>query len=335
MSLTTCLFLTILLIAAQLVNVRLARRLGWFDMPNERSMHQNSTTIRAGGVVFYLAALGAWVLGGFNQPYFLVGLTAAALVGFWDDLRAVPIRYRLGVQALAIGLLLAQTGTLPGYCWVGVAWLLAGISLLNAINFMDGINGMTVLYGIVTVLTLWFLQRLETIPALFPAVLIALLIFGYGNVRKRAIWFAGDVGSMSVGFISLYGLLNAINQYQTYLPVLLFAVYGVDTGLTFLHRLWLRQNVLQAHRQHLFQLLVHRAGWSHIRVSGLYALTQLGINALVFLVNGLVRNRPTYAGGWRAGRAEYGVSFCSEQVDRGTKKGRFLKTDLTRSLKRV
>ena len=282
MSLTAVLYLTALLVTAQILYVYTARWFGWFDLPNVRSMHQNNTTIRGAGLIIYVAVLCITGLGVFNQPLFLAGLTAVTLISFWDDIRAVSVRYRLIMHGLGVGLLLWQTGWFPGYEWVCVAWLVAGVGVLNSFNFMDGVNGMTALYGIVTVCTLWYMQDPETAPALFPASVIALLIFGYGNVRQRAIWFAGDVGSIAIGFISLYGLLLTINRYQTYLPLLFLAVYGVDTVLTVLRRLWTGQNVFRAHRLHLFQLLVHQSVWSHWRVSGLYALTQLGINALVF-----------------------------------------------------
>ena len=63
--------------------------------------------------------------------------------------------------------------------------------------------------------------------------------------------------------------------------MLMLAVYGVDSTLTILHRLYQRQNIFRAHRLHLFQLLVHRLNWPHLRVSTLYALVQLLINVVI------------------------------------------------------
>ena len=68
---------------------------------------------------------------------------------------------------------------------------------------------------------------------------------------------------------------------RTCLPILLLAVYGVDSVLTILHRLHRRENIFRAHRLHLFQLLVHRLNWPYLRVSVLYASIQLFINLLV------------------------------------------------------
>ena len=116
---------------------------------------------------------------------------------------------------------------------------------------------------------------------LYPPVLIALVIFSYFNARRKAICFAGDVGSISVGFIIFYGMVTSITHYHTYLPLLLLAVYGVDSGLTIVYRLQQRQNIFQAHQLHLYQWLVRERGWSHLRVATLYALIQTGINGLV------------------------------------------------------
>jgi UDP-GlcNAc:undecaprenyl-phosphate GlcNAc-1-phosphate transferase len=168
--------------------------------------------------------------------------------------------------------------------WLVMAWLVVSVGILNAYNFMDGINGMTAWYSLVTVGTLgvwhWQQQPAGEEPFLWFAFM-ALLVFSVANARQRALCFAGDVGSVSMAFIILLPLSQLITQTHSYLPVLLLAVYGIDTVLTIAQRLFQRQNIFRAHRQHLYQLLVHRLRWPHLRVSALYALTQLVINGLV------------------------------------------------------
>ena len=283
MNLTTYGFLAILLFGSELLYLQLARHFHLFDVPNERSLHQDTTTVRGGGIVVYLAVLTIVLTGSFDQPYFFGGLTAVVLISFLDDLYSVPIPYRLFVQALGVGLLLVQTGTYPTAWWVFPGLLILGICILNTGNFMDGINGMTAFYSLVTVGTLWYLQNVTASgsSALYPSVFMALLVFGFFNARPKAICFAGDVGSIGIAFILLYSLLTLINQYHTYLPLLLLAVYGTDSLLTIIHRANQQQLIFRAHRQHLFQLLVSKRGWSHLRVSCLYALVQAGINGLV------------------------------------------------------
>lgn len=291
-----------LMVGVAMLYLRLARYFRIIDKPNERSSHVRPT-IRGGGVLFWVAALCAYVYGSFAVPYFFAGLTLAALISFLDDLFTLPNRYRIGVQFVSVALLLQQTGCWPaGAVWAYPVLLVVGVGILNAYNFMDGINGITAFYSFVTVGTLWYWQQ-QTLPAeppdaLLPFVLISLLIFGYLNARRQAVCFAGDVGSVSMAVIILYALMQVVQAEGTFLPILLLAVYGVDSVLTILHRLYLRQNIFQAHRLHLFQLLVHRLGWPHLHVAGLYALVQLTINVgLTEAINWPVAGQWWFAGG--------------------------------------
>ncbi|QJW91163.1 hypothetical protein HNV11_18165 [Spirosoma taeanense] len=289
MNLMVYLLLTTALLAAELLYLRVARYYSIVDKPNERSSHTGLTTIRGGGMLFWVAALGAFFYSGFVYPYFFLGLSLVAAVSFFDDLRPLPNRYRIGIQFVAVGLLLRQTGVFPDTVWMMGLSLIIGVGILNAYNFMDGINGITAFYSLVAVGTLWYWHGQQPIDsaglaisgALLPFTFVALLIFSYFNARRQAVCFAGDVGSVSVACIILYALLPMIRQGETYLPVLFLAVYGVDSILTIIHRLALGQNIFQAHRLHLFQLLVHKGRWPHLRVSAVYGLVQLVINGLI------------------------------------------------------
>lgn len=271
-----------LLVALEWGYIGLARRLRLVDRPNARSSHAEPT-VRGGGLIIVLAAMAAGLTDRQPSPWFMGGLGLVALISFVDDILPVPNRYRLAVQLLAVVALLVQLGLVPIAGWVLLPVLLVGVGTLNACNFMDGINGITALYSLVTLSTLWWLGRHDSYTSgLLPATLMGVLAFSLFNVRRKALCFAGDVGSVSVGFIILYPLGQLILREGSLLPLLLLAVYGVDSVLTILHRLWLGQNIFQAHRMHLFQWLVHRQGWSHLRVSGLYALVQGVVNGAVY-----------------------------------------------------
>ena len=111
-------------------------------------------------------------------------------------------------------------------------------------------------------------------------MMLADLVFCYFNFRPRgkAKCFAGDVGSLVVAFILLFmisGLVMATGDV-TYLIFLL--VYGVDGVLTIFHRIMLHENLGQAHRKHVFQLMANELKMSHITVSLIYAGLQLAIS---------------------------------------------------------
>ncbi|MDB5240038.1 MAG: hypothetical protein JWP57_663, partial [Spirosoma sp.] len=133
----------ILLGSVQVVYLRMARQFGIVDRPNDRSSHTDLTTVRGGGILFYAAQLGAFFYSNFAYPYFFAGLTLVAAVSFLDDLRPLPGRYRMGAQFAGMALLLSEMGLISSQIWVMGALLVVCVGILNAYNFMDGINGMT------------------------------------------------------------------------------------------------------------------------------------------------------------------------------------------------
>jgi UDP-GlcNAc:undecaprenyl-phosphate/decaprenyl-phosphate GlcNAc-1-phosphate transferase len=276
----------LILLGVEFAYLRLARQFRIVDLPNERSMHTDQAIVRGGGIICWVAAMGVFAYSGFAKPWFYMGLTLVAGISFLDDIQQVPSRIRLIVQTLAVTLLLYQNDLLGFESGIGLIILLAGIAMLNAYNFMDGVNGMTALYSLITLGTLTYLNQTTATDAyslLFNVEIVALLIFAGFNVRRRAICFAGDVGSITMAFVVLQGILTVALTYKTCLPILLLAVYGVDTAFTMIQRFYLRQNILLPHRMHLFQELVHKGGWSHLRVSGTYAFVQLMLNVLVLI----------------------------------------------------
>jgi UDP-N-acetylmuramyl pentapeptide phosphotransferase/UDP-N-acetylglucosamine-1-phosphate transferase len=112
----------------------------------------------------------------------------------------------------------------------------------------------------------------------------ALLVFLFFNFRNRAKCFAGDVGSMGIGFIVLFALFMLILQKGELKYILFVSLYGIDTVLTIIQRLYRKENIFKAHRLHFYQLLVNHHGWQHRIVSLSYALVQLLMNVMIIMV---------------------------------------------------
>ena len=153
---------------------------------------------------------------------------------------------------------------------------------------MDGINGMTGLYSLVTLGSLLYINQnfiafTDKNFIIYP--IIASLVFLFFNFRKKAKCFAGDVGSMSIAFwvLALLGLLIIKTQELKYL--LFLTVYGVEVVLTILQRLKSKENIFEAHRRHLYQLFSNEKKISHLIVSSVYAFLQLLINITVILLD--------------------------------------------------
>jgi len=103
---------------------------------------------------------------------------------------------------------------------------------------------------------------------------LSLFVFNFFNFRTKAKCFAGDVGSISIAFILVFLLGLLIIKTEDFSYIVLLAVYGVDTVLTIIHRLMLKENIFDAHRKHVFQLMANELKIPQIIVSSTYMLSQ-------------------------------------------------------------
>jgi UDP-N-acetylmuramyl pentapeptide phosphotransferase/UDP-N-acetylglucosamine-1-phosphate transferase len=143
---------------------------------------------------------------------------------------------------------------------------------------------MTGLYSLVILAALQYVNcRIIafTPPDFINYVLIACIVFLFFNFRRRAKCFAGDVGSLGIAFWIVTLLLQLMLKSHSIVWILFLSVYGVDTVCTILHRLYLKQNIFEAHRLHFYQILSNEKGVSHLKVSSLYAIVQLLICGII------------------------------------------------------
>lgn len=285
----TLLFILVVLFILELVYFQIADHYDIIDRPNERSSHRE-VVLRGGGIIF---TMGMWLWAmayGFEYPWFLAGLTLIAAVSFVDDIRSLPDSVRLLAQFVAMILMMQDLGLLTlSNWWLVILALIFCVGTTNAYNFMDGINGITGGYSIAVLLPLLWL---DTDPAGIPFVKVPLLwvallsciVFCFFNFRPQARCFAGDVGSVGIAFIIVFVLGRLILQTSDVTYIMLLAVYGVDSVLTIIHRIMLHENLGEAHRKHMYQLLANELEWPHLYVAGLYAGVQLLISAGLLLM---------------------------------------------------
>lgn len=270
-------FIIILLFVLELLYFQIANHFNIIDKPNLRSSHTH-ITLRGGGIIFLL---GIWLYSifyGFQYPWFLAGLTAIAGISFVDDVRSVPNRVRLLIHFAAMLLLFQEFGILNlESWWMILLGLIFCVGIINAYNFMDGINGITGGYSLAVLLPLYYLNReLDFVdPNFLLVVLFSVLVFNFYNFRTRARCFAGDVGSVGIAFIILFALGRLILQTGDFSYLLFLMVYGVDSVLTIVHRLLLHENIGEAHRKHVYQLMANELRIPHVVVSSVYMGTQL------------------------------------------------------------
>lgn len=294
----------ILLVLMELAYFRVADRCNIIDRPNERSSH-STVVLRGGGIIFLL---GVWLYAAFfglRYPWFILGLTLVGAVSCVDDIHSLPDSLRLVVQFTAMFLMFYQFGILnPQDWWMVIIALIVCVGIINAYNFMDGINGITGGYSLAVLLPLIYLNAtlpsaddsystLNTTLAISEinsdtgafisrsflyVVGLSLLVFCFFNFRKRARCFAGDVGSISIAFILLFALGRLILQTGDLSYLTFLAVYGADAVLTICHRIQLRENLGKAHRKHAYQLMANELRMPHVVVSTIYMALQLAIS---------------------------------------------------------
>jgi len=279
-------FILAVLFIMILLYFKIADRFNIIDKPNERSSH-TSVTLRGGGIIFPLALL-LWFLGNdFDLPYLTLGVLLIATISFLDDIITLSAKPRLFVHLISVLLVLYQLDFLLFPWWIIIVGLILIIGWLNTFNFMDGINGITVLYAASILLPLAYLNlELKVIDqSLYSYIGLSLVVFGFFNIRKRAKTFAGDVGSISLGLILAFLLIGQILTTGNWEYILFVSLYGIDSVITILQRLNRKENIFQAHRSHLYQYLANERKIPHNMVSVAYAFLQLAFSfGLILMV---------------------------------------------------
>ena len=274
------------LFVLELLYFKIADRFGITDRPNARSSHSVSTR-RGGGVIFTLAAALWFCAHGFAFPWFFAGLLLIAGVSFLDDIFSVSNKIRLLCHFSAFGLMFHEWSLFTAFPWpVALVALIFCVGIINAYNFMDGINGITGAYSLAVLGALAW-ANVSVVPfadtCLLWTTIAAVGVFCFFNFRKKALCFAGDVGSVAIAFVILFFLGRLMIETCDVTWIALLLVYGADSVLTILHRLILRENIGQAHRKHLYQILSNELRVPHVVVSLGYFGTQAAISSAFIL----------------------------------------------------
>ncbi len=255
------------------------------DHPSARKAHTRPTP-KGGGIGVVVAfMLGMAVLYGFADfsrladPYFrgvILAAFAIALVSFLDDLRDWPFSVKLAAQLLAAlaaifsGLYVTDIN-LPYWGPVSLGWVGAAATLVwilfatNAMNFIDGLNGLAAGTTLVAAAFLAYIAQAQSgWFVYFAAMVLAAGLVGFLPFNfPRARIFMGDVGSQFCGFVlAMLGVaaarFQAVEMSLLLVPMLIHGVL-FDVAFTLVRRLFNGNRLTQAHRSHLYQI-AHRSG---------------------------------------------------------------------------
>ena len=270
------LVILVLLFSAELFYFKLADKCNIIDKPNERSSHTKVTS-RGGRIIFYSGALAYFLTNHWEYSWFILALTLITFISFVDDIRSTSQGLRLVFHFSAMALMFYQWGLFSLSWWWIIIALIICTGIINAYNFMDGINGITGGYSLVVLVALAYINSEITTfveSALINTVLCSVLVFCFFNFRKKAKCFAGDVGSVSIAFILLFLIGKLILTTGDFSWIILLSVYGVDSVLTIIHRLMLHENIGLPHRKHMYQLMANELKMPHVVVALIYMVAQ-------------------------------------------------------------
>jgi Fuc2NAc and GlcNAc transferase len=273
----------------------LAARMGVVDVPGGRRQHAQ-TTPRGGGLAIVAVVLVlAWFLLAFGYSpswtaAMAIGGLLVAIVGGLDDLLGLPALARLAVHLLAAGFValfawyphalavgVGPFGQLAGFGAVVWTTLLIGWTL-NAVNFMDGIDGLAASTTVAVALGMLACGVVHHAGSLPPLAWLLLDVgvaaatggFLYHNWPPATV-FLGDVGSGFLGFalmvLALWADAASVAPLTCFL--VLMGCFYVDTGWTLLRRALRFQPVWHAHSEHAFHQALRR-GFSHRQISLAY-----------------------------------------------------------------
>ena len=264
-----------------------------FDHPNERSSHDTPTP-KGGGLALMAVVLAVWVATGLYLEssafltWFLPGV-ALALAGLsWaDDLHELSPITRLIAQIIAVTIILLLRPTsetfFQGLLHHNLDALLAGIIwvwFINLFNFMDGIDGIT---GIKTIIIGVGVALIGNGAEAMLGGILAAAAAGFlkWNWHPAKV-FMGDVGSIPLGFLLGWLLLNIAGDGHWAAAIILPLYYLIDATITLIRRTLKGENLWHAHRQHFYQQAVQR-GLSHAKVSSMVFFLGALLVALAWL----------------------------------------------------
>ena len=240
--------------------------------PNARSSHHQPTP-QGGGIAVVIATLvvawGALVVSPVplrgQSGQFLTVISATVLltvVGAIDDIRSLPAAARLAMQCIAVGAVITalpnELQILPQVPWPieRACLFLAGVWFVNLVNFMDGIDWMTVAEVVpVTgaIVLLGLAGAIEPLPALLAAALVGAMIGFAPFNRPVAQVFLGDVGSLPIGLLLGWLLMELAAMGHVAAALILPLYYLADATITLAGRVVRGEPFWRAHRTHFYQ----------------------------------------------------------------------------------
>lgn len=267
----------------------LASKIDLIDYPGPRSSHFHPIP-KAGGIgialsVFFLCFTEKMPTA-FCLPVLLI-----IVLGFLSDRYKILPKYRFIIQSVIAVFFVCYHNTFNEHgLWISIFFILFIVATTNFFNFMDGINGLAAMTGVIAfgLLALFSSIILKNHQVFLTSLILTASCAGFLPFNfPRAKVFMGDVGSIFLGFVFAVSVIKLSFSINIFLCLVMFlCVFYSDAVLTIYYRWRKGENLFKAHRQHLYQYMCNELGLPHWKVTLLYAGVQIifGFSA-IFMYN--------------------------------------------------
>ena len=290
-----------------------AERVGAIDVPKDGRRVHDHPIPRMGGLAIFLGfVLSVLLFVNISTPVLgmLLGTVIIAVMGAVDDIVSLKPLIKLAGQILAAvvaircGIVfdtISNPNLFAAETYIQVGWLSLPLTLLwivgctNAVNLIDGLDGLAVGVSAISSLTMLVAALFVSDPVIsviLGALVGACVGFMPYNLNPAKI-FMGDVGSQMLGFVlstvSIMGLFKFHAVISFLVPVLALAVPLTDTVFAFFRRLAHGQSPFHADRGHLHHRLLAMGMDQKQAVALIYGISALlGLVAVLLTGNSLL-----------------------------------------------
>ncbi|GAB6086240.1 MraY family glycosyltransferase [Alkaliphilus crotonatoxidans] len=255
--------------------IKLAYRIGAIDVPKDNRRVHNKPIPRLGGAAIYASFLvTSLVMAPLSRELLgiLVGATIIVFMGMVDDVKPISAKWKLLVQIIASLVVIfsdVRIEYIRGVINLGafsipatIFWI---VGITNAVNLIDGLDGLAAGVGIIASLSLAFVSFSNVLPGMTEVTLLLVILAGSAtgflpyNFNPAKI-FMGDTGALLIGFllatISVEGVLKSAATIAVVIPVLALGVPVLDTAFAITRRLLNKRPIMEADKGHLHHRLL-------------------------------------------------------------------------------
>ncbi|MDY0362305.1 MAG: UDP-N-acetylmuramyl pentapeptide phosphotransferase [Desulforegulaceae bacterium] len=267
---------------------RFGYKLGLIDTAGERSSHEGKIPKAGGiGIVISFVVCSLYL----KIPYFfLIPAVFLSFISFCNDLREIKPKYRLLIHFFCSFVFLIGFIFFSGTCFFSNFWFIPILAVFiagtaNFYNFMDGINGIAAITGVVAFFFLGIYSYIFGFQTgytlLFFSIMFSYLGFLPFNIPRASV-FMGDVGSIFSGFIFACSSILLSENLTDFFCIcgFIFLFYADELSTMFI-RLKEKESLVKPHRKHLYQVLVNELGFSHFKISFFFGIIQFIISVLI------------------------------------------------------